>query len=113
MRVTLAQEQKEKEKSADQIAKELANPTGSLARLSNNIQYTTYKGDLPGTGNQDSWLYSFQPVLPLPVGNTGNRVIFRPLIPVPLSQPVFKSDTQCFDTVGPDLGDITFDVVYA
>ncbi len=67
----------------------------------------------PKPESQDSWLYSFQPVLPLPVGNTGNRVIFRPLIPVPLSQPVFKSDTQSFDTVGPDLGDITFDVVYA
>ena len=37
------------EKSADEVAKELTNPAGSLASLSNTRNYTTYRGDLPGT----------------------------------------------------------------
>ena len=99
--------------SADAIAKELANPAGSLASLSNNFEYRDYKGDLPGADDQDGWSYSFQPVLPFPVGNKGRRIIFRPLVPVKLNEPVFKPEKLGFDTEGPDLGDITFDLVYA
>jgi len=65
-------------KSADEVAKELANPAGSLASLNFNLQYQTYKGDLPRADDQDSWSLVFQPVLPFPVGDQGRRVIFRP-----------------------------------
>ena len=51
-------------KTADDIAKELANPAGSLASLAHNIVYTTYKGGLPNADDQDAWSYQFQPVLP-------------------------------------------------
>jgi hypothetical protein len=100
-------------KSADEVAKELSNPAGSLASLSNNIEYTTFKGELPGADDQDAWSYSFQPVLPFPVGDKGRRVIFRPLVPVPLNQPVFDADTGKFDSKNVNLGDISFDLVYA
>jgi hypothetical protein len=33
------------EKSAEEIAKELANPASSLASISTSLQYTTYDGD--------------------------------------------------------------------
>ena len=101
------------EKSADEVAKELSNPAGSLASLSNNIEYTTFKGDLPGAGDQDAWAYTFQPVLPFPVGDQGRRIIFRPLVPVPLNQPVFKVNKGKFEDADVNLGDITFDLVYA
>jgi hypothetical protein len=99
--------------SADAVAKELSNPAGSLASLSNNLEYTDYKGDLPNADDQDGWSYSFQPVLPFPVGNKGRRIIFRPLIPVKLDEPVFKPAKLDFDDEGPDIGDVTFDLVYA
>jgi len=101
------------EKSADEVAKELSNPAGSLASLSNNIEYTTFKGDLPGADSQDAWSYTFQPVLPFPVGDKGRRVIFRPLISVPVDQPVFEADKGKFDDLNVNLGDTTFDLVYA
>lgn len=100
-------------KSADEVAKELANPAGSLASLSNTLNYTTYRGDLPGAGDQDAWSYTFQPVLPFPVGDKGRRIIFRPLVPVPLNQPVFDVNKGRFEDTDVNLGDISFDLVYA
>jgi hypothetical protein len=100
-------------KSADEIAKELANPAGSLASLNFNLQYQTYKGDLPGAGDQDSWSMIFQPSLPFPVGDQGRRVIFRPAVPLLFNQPVFDPGKSGFDDADTSLGDITFDLVYA
>ena len=100
-------------KSADAIAKELSNPAGSLASLNFNLQYQTFKGDLPGAGDQDSWSLIFQPTLPFPVGNKGRRVIFRPAVPVLFDQPIFNAETLDFDRADAALGDITFDLVYA
>ncbi len=57
--------------SADEIAKELSNPAGSLASLNFNLQYQTFKGDLPDADDQDSWSMIFQPTLPFPVGDQG------------------------------------------
>ena len=97
-------------KSSDEIAKELSNPAGSLASLSNNLQYTDFQGSLPDADDQNSWSYSFQPVLPFPVGGKGRRIIFRPLVPVPLDQPVFDLEKKKFENAGVNLGDITFDL---
>jgi len=101
------------EKSADEIAKELSNPAGALASLFTSLEYTTYKGDLPDADDQDSWAFSFQPVLPFPVGDKGRRIIFRPLIGLPFNQPVFDIKKGKFDDADPNLKDITFDLVYA
>lgn len=101
------------EKSADEVAKELSNPAGSLASLNFNLQYTEFTGDLPGSDDQESWALTFQPVLPFPVGDKGRRIIFRPLVPVPLDQPVFNLDKGKFEDANVNLGDITFDIVYA
>jgi hypothetical protein len=101
------------EKSADQVAKELANPAGSLASLNFNLQYTEFTGDLPRSDDQESWALTFQPTLPFPVGDQGRRIIFRPLVPVPLDQPVFSLKKGKFEDADVNLGDITFDLVYA
>lgn len=100
-------------KSADEIAKELANPAGSLASLNLNIQYQKFQGDLPGADDQDSWSMIFQPTLPFPVGDKGRRVIFRPAIPLLFDQPLFNPQTAGFDKADTNLGDIGFDLVYA
>jgi hypothetical protein len=121
-------------KSADQVAKELSNPAGSLASLFFSLEYYTYKGDLPDADDQDGFTFAFQPVLPFPVGDKGRRIIFRPLVPVPINQPVFDNEigrgkpikvyggthtTYVVPGIGEfedgdvNLGDITFDLVYA
>ena len=55
------------EKSASEIANELANPNTSIGFLANILDYTTYDGDLPDSDDQDSWRYSFQPSIPYPI----------------------------------------------
>jgi hypothetical protein len=100
-------------KSADQIAKELANPAGSLASLNFNLQYTEFTGDLPNSGDQESWALTFQPTLPFPVGDKGRRIIFRPLLTLAFDQPVFDPAKGDFDDADVGLADTTFDLVYA
>ena len=101
------------EMSAAEAAKELANPARSLSSLSNRMTYTQFEGDLPNAGNQDTWAYQFQPVLPFPVGDKGNRIIFRPQFTVAFNQPVFDSASGDFDSLDINLADTTFDLVYA
>ena len=101
------------EKSADEVAKELSNPAGSLASLNFNLQYTDYTGDLPNSDDQESTALTFQPTLPFPVGDKGRRIIFRPLITIPFDQPVFDSAKGDFDDADVALADTTFDLVYA
>ena len=66
-------EQPQGEMSADDTAKALANPAGSLANLANNLTYRTFKGDIPGADDQTAVTYTFQPVLPFPVGGKGSN----------------------------------------
>jgi hypothetical protein len=122
------------EKSTDEVAKQLSNPASSLASLFTSLEYTLYKGDLPDADDQDGLTFSFQPVLPFPVGDKGRNIIFRPLVPVPINQPVFKTEVGRgkpikvhsgshttyvvpgigeFETGDLNLGDISFDLVYA
>ena len=78
-----------------------------------NLQYTTYDGDLPGAGDQDSWSFIFQPSLPFPVGDKGRNILVRPAVPVLFNQPVFDGVAGTWDSAGANLADIGFDTVYA
>ncbi|MEH6651844.1 MAG: hypothetical protein V7707_17625 [Motiliproteus sp.] len=100
---------KEGSKSADEIAKELANPNTALASLNFKLQYRTFKGDLAQADDQQSTMVLFQPSLPFP-REDGSKVIFRPAIPILTDQPVLGAGG--FTDEG-GLGDITFDLVYA
>ncbi len=97
--------------SAEEAARELANPNSPLASLTLKVQYTTFKGDLPNADDQDKFGLTFQPVLPFPLTN-GDKIIFRPAVPLSFDQPVFESSKSDFsDQFG--LGDIGFDLIYA
>ena len=53
--------------SADELSRELSNPNSPLASLTFKQVYTSYKGDLPGAGDQSSNMTLFQPVFPFPL----------------------------------------------
>jgi len=95
-----------KGKSAEEVARELANPNTSLGFLAFILDYNTYDGDIPDADDQDSWRLSFQPSIPYPLAKDTNFFL-RPLIPIILDQPVPGPDG--FDSKGVDLGDIGFE----
>jgi hypothetical protein len=92
--------------SADDIARELSNPNTVLGSLNFNLDYKTFKGDLPGASEQSAFSLTFQPVLPYPVSKSVNFYL-RPAIPIIIKQDVPVSGG--FDDKGVDLGDISFD----
>ena len=95
------------DKTADEIARELANPASPMSSLGNNFEYKTFKGDLPGADDQESLTYSFQPSFPFDLGG-GKTFALRPAFPVIIQQPVFDSITGTFEDES-GLGDISFD----
>ncbi len=101
--------------SADEIAKELANPNASLANLTFKNQFTSYTGDLPGAGSQNGYTLLFQPVFPFSLGESpfgGKANLFiRPAIPFIFDQPTFNSGSSKFDGKS-GLGDTVFDLAY-
>jgi len=103
------------EKSADEVARELANPNNSLASLTFKSQYRWYSVDLPGADNQDNATLLFQPVFPFtmkPTESGGKANFFvRPGIPLLIDQPTFDPREGDFDGVS-GIGDIGFDVGY-
>jgi len=78
-------------KSADEVAKALANPNNDIARLTFKNQYRWYKGDLPGADDQSNYTTLFQPVFPFslsPTKSGAKQTIFlRPAIPISWNQP--------------------------
>jgi len=63
--------------SAEQAAKELANPNTALASLNFKLQYRTFKGDLAGADDQNASMVLFQPSLPFPLED-GGKLFFVP-----------------------------------
>lgn len=106
--------EKHEGKSADEIAKELANPNNDLAKLTFKNQYYWYDGDLPDAGKQDNYTLLFQPVFPFSLGTTESGIkktfFLRPAVPLLINQPVPGSTG--FHNVS-TLGEIGFDAAYA
>ena len=97
-------------RSADEIAKEMANPNTALTSLKFQNQYFSFDGDLPGADDLDMFQIFLQPTLPFPLEN-GNTVWVRPGLPIVLEQPAYDTeDRRMEDKSG--LGDITLDVQY-
>ncbi|PWK19657.1 hypothetical protein [Xanthomarina spongicola] len=101
-----AQETQEKP-SADELAKELANPNTVRGTLNFNFDYVHYQGDLPGAESQNSFVMGFQPVLPLPLNKTTNLFV-RPNIPLYFTQPTYGANG--FENQGVGLGNISADI---
>jgi hypothetical protein len=98
--------QEEQAPSVDEIARQLADPNSVLGSLNFNLDYFTYKGDLPGASDQSATRLTFQPVFPYPINDTTNFYL-RPAVPVVISQDVPTAGG--FDNKGVELGDIGFD----
>ena len=101
-----ADQEEEQAPTADEIARELANPNTVLGSLNFNLDYNTYKGDLPGASDQSALRLTFQPVLPYPISKDVNFFL-RPAIPLIIRQDVPVGGR--FDDKGVELGDISFD----
>ena len=99
------------EKSAEEIAAELANPNTPMASLNLKLQYRTFEGTLPGADSQSSTTLLFQPSFPFPLDN-GDIFIFRPAIPIQLDFVFPDSSPSGFGSES-GLGDIAFDLAYA
>lgn len=105
--ILYAQETEEGEKSAADIAKELANPNTVLGSMNFNFDYINYQGDLPDAGSQNSLTLGFQPVLPVPLNKTTNLFV-RPNIPLYITQPTYGANG--FENQGFGLGNISADI---
>jgi len=102
-------------KSADEVARDLANPNTPLATLRFKNQLRLFEGDLANADDQTSYTLLFQPILPFALGTNsggGSAVFFfRPAIPLLVDQPVFNASSGSFEGKT-GLGDIAFDVAY-
>ena len=97
--------------SADELAAELSNPNTAVATLTVKNQFRTFKGDLPDANDQASYTLLFQPSLPF-VLESGDKVLWRPAVPLLVDQPVPNADTGELEGKA-GLGDIAFDLAYA
>jgi hypothetical protein len=97
--------------SAAELAAELSNPNTAVATLTLKNQFRWFEGDLPEADDQSSYTLLFQPGLPF-VLDSGDKIIWRPAIPLIFDQPV--SDPAAGGFGGETgLGDIVFDLAYA
>lgn len=98
------------EMSADEIARELANPNTALARLTLKSQWTNWGGGLRGADGRDSGTFLFQPGFPFPVGERRN-VFFRPAFSYSVNHPVADSSTGRVESRS-GFADIGYDLAY-
>ncbi len=95
------------EKSASEIAADLANPNTTLGTMNFNFDYVHYQGNLPNAGSQNSFTMGFQPILPVPLSKTVNLFV-RPNIPLYFTQPTYGANG--FENQGFNLGNISADI---
>ena len=95
------------EKSASEIAADLANPNTTLGTMNFNFDYVHYQGNLPNAGSQNSFSMGFQPILPVPLSKTVNLFV-RPNIPLYFTQPTYGANG--FENQGFNLGNISADI---
>ena len=76
--------------SNDEIANELINPVTALRSLGNDLEYRTYQGSLPESGDMSAWIYLFKPSIPFQLSN-GKNLLLRATIPFYFDQPVWET----------------------
>jgi hypothetical protein len=103
----------EREKSVDEIAKEMSNPTLPLFNFAAFYDYQKMTGSMAGAGDQRVNLFALQPPLPFPFKN-GKNLIIRPLLSFNFAAPIVNSETGAFESAGGvHFGDIPIDILYA
>nr|WP_233090321.1 MULTISPECIES: hypothetical protein [Vibrio] len=104
---TVAIANEESNQTADQAAKELANPNTAYASLNLKLQYS---GGYDGGG--DSFATVLQPTLPFPMEN-GDKIIFRPAISYVQNDFNVNTPTSSQHMDQSGVSDISFDLAYA
>ncbi|CAH6986537.1 conserved exported hypothetical protein [Vibrio chagasii] len=104
---TVAIANEESNQTAEQAAKELANPNTAYASLNLKLQYS---GGYDGGG--DSFATVLQPTLPFPMEN-GDKIIFRPAISYVLNDFNVNTPTSSQHMDQSGVSDISFDLAYA
>lgn len=94
----------------DSIALAMSNPTLPVMNITTFIDYTTFKGTLPGAGDQSSWTFLAQPPLPFPLSPQWSLIV-RPAIPLLFNQPL--PTPTGFQSAGVNLGNIGLDLLIA
>lgn len=95
--------------SADETAKQLANPNTPLASLTLKNQWSHWDGSLLGEGGMDSQTFLFQPSFPFPVSDT-DSIFFRPALPYLVDQPVVDALGNINSESG--FGDLGMDLAF-
>lgn len=70
----------QEERSADELAREMSNPVGSLASLTLQGSWTRWGGSAQGAGDQSASSLVFMPTLPFKLW--GGNLVVRPSFPV-------------------------------
>ncbi|WP_345778901.1 hypothetical protein [Vibrio chagasii] len=104
---TVAIANEESNQTAEQAAKELANPNTAYASLNLKLQYS---GGYDGGG--DSFATVLQPTLPFPMEN-GDKIIFRPAISYVQNDFNVNTPTSSQHMDQSGVSDISFDLAYA
>ncbi|MFM2644056.1 hypothetical protein AAFX33_23180 [Vibrio chagasii] len=104
---TVAIANEESNQTAEQAAKELANPNTAYASLNLKLQYS---GGYEGGG--DSFATVLQPTLPFPMEN-GDKIIFRPVISYVQNDFNVNTPTSSQHMDQSGVSDISFDLAYA
>jgi hypothetical protein len=123
-----APDESQSEISLDQLALELSNPVTGLRSVDWDIEYSTFRGDLPGSEDQTGIKNIFTVSWPFKLNN-GKNILFNTTIPLNSDQPIWvvsqhfaefwirqrdniKADRGHFESGHDHLDDITIDIAY-
>lgn len=77
--------------SFDEISLDLLNPATSLGHVTNDLEYRSFQGDLPGASDQSQWDLVITPSIPFPLKN-GKNLVLSARIPVSFGEPTYFAD---------------------
>ena len=79
------------QKSIEQIAWEMGNPLATFFSFGYEAQFKSFKGSIPGAGDQSNWTYLYSAVLPFRQKD-GKGWVFRFALPYIVDQPIYWAD---------------------
>ncbi|MCW8926022.1 MAG: hypothetical protein OQJ84_07185 [Xanthomonadales bacterium] len=106
----------------------MINPVSAISYIGVDLEYGTYKGDLPGASDQTSETYLFRPSVGIPLAN-GRNILMRATVPMMANEPKYVADREyydflvrqkadtlstdgAFETGHPFMGDLSYDFAF-
>lgn len=93
--------------NADELAKQLANPSTPVMALRSFADLTTYRGSAPGA---ERWSFSYTFQVSLPFRFDAGNLIFRPSVPIVFGRPFIDSAGRVAGAVA--FGNIVLDSLF-